>query len=113
MVLRSEPMSQDTPQQLHALVVGYGPVGATAACLLGVYGVETLVIDRAAEVLMSPRAIALDHEALRILQLAGLTQDSFPTVAIPQVRMVSPYLGVFARIDTAGLRDGHPQLVPF
>jgi 3-(3-hydroxy-phenyl)propionate hydroxylase len=94
-------------------VVGYGPVGAAAACLLGGYGVDTLVIDRAAEIWMSPRAIALDHEALRILQLAGLTEDSFPTVAIPEVRMVSPYLGCFARIDTAARRDGHPQLVTF
>jgi 3-(3-hydroxy-phenyl)propionate hydroxylase len=104
---------QDTPRQLDALVVGYGPVGATAACLLGRYGVETLVIDRAADIVMSPRAIALDHEALRILQLAGLAENSFPTVAIPEVRMVSPYVGCFARIDTAGRRDGHPQLVTF
>lgn len=106
-------LEQGTPQQLDALVVGYGPVGATAACLLGRYGVQTLVIDRAADILMSPRAIALDHEALRILQLAGLAEDSFPTVPIPEVRMVSPYVGCFARVDTAGRRDGHPQLVTF
>lgn len=99
--------------EYEVLVVGYGPVGATAACLLGRYGARTLVIDRAADVVEAPRAIALDHEALRILQLAGLPEGSFPAVPIPEVRMVSPYLGLFARIVTEGRRDGHPQLVTF
>jgi 3-(3-hydroxy-phenyl)propionate hydroxylase len=99
--------------QFDVLVVGYGPVGAAAACLLGGYGVKTLVIDRAADLFMAPRAIALDHEALRILQLAGLSGDAFRTVPIPQVRMVSPYLGLFARMDTSRCKDGHPQLVTF
>lgn len=100
-------------QEFAVLVVGYGPVGASAACLLGRYRVPTLVIDRAAAIFEAPRAIALDHEALRILQLAGLAPDAFATVRIPQVRMVSPQLGLFARMDTTAKRDGHPQLVTF
>src|SRR5690606_27651056 len=35
------------------------------------------------------------------------------TVAIPQVKMHCPYLGEFARVNTAGSIDGHPQLVTF
>jgi 3-(3-hydroxy-phenyl)propionate hydroxylase len=99
--------------ELDVLVVGYGPVGATAACLLGRYGVRTLVIDRAATIIEAPRAIALDHEALRVLQLAGLGDDAFAKERIAQVRMLSPKLGLFARMDTSAVRDGHPQLVTF
>lgn len=95
------------------LVVGFGPVGATMANLLGIYGVDTLVIDKATEIFPKPRAIALDNEALRILQLAGLPEGAFDTVAIPEVRMHSPDVGLFARMCTAGCIDGHPKLVTF
>jgi 3-(3-hydroxy-phenyl)propionate hydroxylase len=101
------------PAEVDVLVVGYGPVGAALASLLGQYGVRTLVIDRASEIWMAPRAIALDNEALRILQLAGLSDDAFARVPIPYVRMRCPDLREFARIDTAGTIDGHPKLVTF
>jgi 3-(3-hydroxy-phenyl)propionate hydroxylase len=102
-----------TPREVDVLVVGYGPVGAAMACLLGRYGSRTLVIDKAADILVAPRAIALDNEALRILQLAGLADDAFARVAIPYVRMLCPHVGEFAKIDTSGEIDGHPKLVTF
>lgn len=101
------------PSDTDVLVVGYGPVGATIANLLGRYGVRTLVVDKAADIFMAPRAIALDNEALRILQLAGIEDSDFETVAIPYVRMHSPWLGEFGRINTLGHIDGHPKLVTF
>ena len=48
---------------------------------------------------MAPRAIALDNEALRIRQLAGVAERDFETVAIPYVRMRSPMLGLFGRLN--------------
>ncbi|MBZ4415508.1 bifunctional 3-(3-hydroxy-phenyl)propionate/3-hydroxycinnamic acid hydroxylase [Myxococcus sp. RHSTA-1-4] len=101
------------PSKVDVLVVGFGPVGAAAASLLGGHGVRALVIDRSPELLTHPRAIALDNEALRILQLCGLPEGAFPTLAIPYVRMHSPYCGEFARINTGGSIDGHPKLVTF
>ena len=103
----------DIPSDIDVLVVGYGPVGATIVNLLGRYGVSTLVVDRDEEIFMAPRAIALDNEALRILQLAGLEDGDFEKVAIPYVRMLSPQLGEFGRINTLGQIDGHPKLVTF
>ena len=95
------------------LVVGFGPVGAAIANLLGRYGVRTLAIDPATRIFPQPRAIALDNEALRILQSAGLPEGSFETIAIPEVRYLSPYVGQLARLQTAGCLDGHPKLVTF
>jgi 3-(3-hydroxy-phenyl)propionate hydroxylase len=95
------------------IVVGLGPVGAALAALLGRYGIRVLAIDKATTIFTKPRAIALDNEALRILQLVGVQDGEFSTVAIPQVQYHSPLFGRFARISTAGIIDGHPMLVTF
>src|SRR5271165_6520049 len=105
--------ASDIPSEIDVLVVGYGPVGATIVNLLGRYGVRVLAVDRDKEIFMAPRAIALDNEALRILQLAGIEDGDFEKVAIPFVRMLSPLLGEFGRINTLGPIDGHPKLVTF
>jgi 3-(3-hydroxy-phenyl)propionate hydroxylase len=105
--------SQLPPSTVDVLVVGNGPVGATIAALLGRYGVTTLVLDKTHEVVLMPRAIALDNEALRILQLAGLSEDAFEKIVIPEVKMHSPVLGQFGRANTEGCVDGHPKLVTF
>jgi 3-(3-hydroxy-phenyl)propionate hydroxylase len=60
------------------IVVGLGPVGATLALLLARAGVSTLGIDRAAAPSSTPRAIALDDSALRVLQAAGLVENQLP-----------------------------------
>jgi 3-(3-hydroxy-phenyl)propionate hydroxylase len=56
-------------------VIGAGPVGATAANLLGCYGVDTLLIDRDCEIVDYPRAIGIDDESLRTFQAAGLAEE--------------------------------------
>lgn len=104
---------RDLPTNVEVLVVGCGPVGAAVANLLARDGVDVLVIDKASDIFMAPRAIALDNEALRILQLAGIPESDFETLAIPYVRMRSPWLGEFGRINTLGSADGHPKLVTF
>ncbi len=106
-------MTTALPHDVDVLLIGLGPVGAAAANLLGRYGVRTLAIDKAAEVFTMPRAIVLDNEALRILQLAGLEEGAFATHAIAKVQMHSPLFGPYARANTAGDLDGHPRLVTF
>jgi 3-(3-hydroxy-phenyl)propionate hydroxylase len=53
-------------------IVGYGPSGATAAALLGQAGHRVYVCDRSTEVYAKPRAIALDHEIMRVFQQLGI-----------------------------------------
>lgn len=101
------------PGSTEVLVIGHGPVGAAISCLLGRQGVQTVVVDMAMDILPMPRAIALDNEALRVLQLAGLGEDAFARIPIPEVRMICPYVGLFNRVNTSGYLDGHPKLVTF
>jgi 3-(3-hydroxy-phenyl)propionate hydroxylase len=107
------PQRLDLPDTIDVLIVGYGPVGATLANLLGRYGVAALAIDQNPQIFPQPRAIALDHEALRILQMAGLSDAAFGKVPIPQVRLCSPMVGEFCRINMTGQVDGHSKLVTF
>ena len=55
-------------------IVGCGPVGAVAACLLAQAGIKTVVIDKADTIYNISRAVALDHEIARILQSIGLAE---------------------------------------
>jgi 3-(3-hydroxy-phenyl)propionate hydroxylase len=62
-------------------VIGFGPAGAVAACLLGQAGLRTLVVDRATTIYDKPRAIAIDHEILRLFQNIGVAEQVLPHVA--------------------------------
>lgn len=55
-------------------IVGYGPAGAVAAGLLGQAGLSVYVCDRLTGVYEIPRAIALDHEILRVFQQLGIAE---------------------------------------
>lgn len=60
------------------VVIGFGPVGAVVANLMGRAGVRTLVIDKTPEVFPKPRAIALDHEILRVFDNIGALDKIAP-----------------------------------
>jgi len=62
-------------------VVGFGPAGATLACLLGARGLSTFVVDRLTGVYDKPRAFAMDHEIMRVFQNIGLAEAIAPHVA--------------------------------
>jgi 3-(3-hydroxy-phenyl)propionate hydroxylase len=62
-------------------VVGHGPSGVVAASLLGDKGIRTLAIDRQREVYDKPRAIAIDHEILRLLDNLGAAERVLPYIA--------------------------------
>lgn len=105
--------AQQIPACTEVAIIGYGPVGAALAAYLGKLGIRTLVIEKTQDILPMPRAIALDNEALRVLQLVGLEEKSFEKIVIKKVKMHSPYLGEFAEINTSGQVDELPRLVTF
>jgi 2-polyprenyl-6-methoxyphenol hydroxylase-like FAD-dependent oxidoreductase len=56
-------------------IVGYGPVGQAAAALLGRAGHRVGVFERHAELYDLPRAVAFDHEIMRIWQSLGIVDE--------------------------------------
>ena len=76
-------------------IIGFGPTGAVAAGMLGKMGVKTLVLDRSETIYDKPRAIALDHEIMRVFQHLGVARAIAPYVA---PYPASEYRGVDGRI---------------
>ncbi len=54
------------------VIVGYGPVGATAANFLGQSGLRVAVVERDPDIYFRARAISTDEETVRIWQQVGL-----------------------------------------
>jgi len=101
------------PKACDVLIVGAGPVGMAMANLLARQGVSGIIVDRALKIFEQPRAIALDNEALRILQWTGLDDNSFERIGIASVHFKSPLFGEVGRANAAGVIDCHPKLVTF
>lgn len=57
------------------VVVGAGPVGATAALLADRQGLSVVLVDASTEVYPQPRAIHFDADIMRIFQFAGLADE--------------------------------------
>ncbi len=73
---------QPSPMEsVQVVVIGFGPAGAMAANLLGKAGIRTLCIERTTEVYDKPRAIALDHEIMRMFDNIGLREEISGDVA--------------------------------
>lgn len=74
-------MSERQRSDYGVVVVGHGPTGVIAASLLGDRNIRTLAIDRARDVYDKPRAIAIDHEILRLLDNLGAAERVKPYIA--------------------------------
>jgi 3-(3-hydroxy-phenyl)propionate hydroxylase len=57
------------------VIIGFGPVGATLANLLGGLGVTTLVLDREGAAYHLPRAVHFDDEVMRVFQTVGIAAE--------------------------------------
>ncbi|WP_375691318.1 bifunctional 3-(3-hydroxy-phenyl)propionate/3-hydroxycinnamic acid hydroxylase [Pseudooceanicola sp. LIPI14-2-Ac024] len=60
------------PTEVPVVIVGAGPCGLTTANLLATYGVDTVLLERDAGPMNLPRAIVIDDEGARTLQVFGL-----------------------------------------
>jgi 3-(3-hydroxy-phenyl)propionate hydroxylase len=106
---RSQRTSADP---VPVVIVGAGPVGVTAATLLGQYGVDCLILDRWDGVYPQPRAVHLDDEIYRVLVRLGIAEQ-FAAVTRPTrgLQLIDRNHRVFAEFDRAGDsgRHGHPR----
>jgi 3-(3-hydroxy-phenyl)propionate hydroxylase len=72
-------------------IVGFGPVGATLAHLLGMQGIDTVVIERQPETWHLPRAVHFDDEIMRVFQWIGVADRLLPLLRVNVgMRFVDP-----------------------
>ena len=71
-------------------IVGAGPVGLLSALMLGQRGLSVALYERWPNFYPLPRACTIDHEAIRILQDAGLA-DEFGPLVDPVIGPQRPY----------------------
>ena len=74
--------SQELAPQFDVCIIGYGPVGAVLANLLGMSGLRVAVLEREASVYHFPRAVALDGEGMRLVQTLGLAEQLLPLLSV-------------------------------
>jgi len=75
--MQSEPESSSAGSipEYDIVVAGFGPSGVVASCWLGQAGLRTLALDKSREIWQIPRAIAIDHEVLRVFQNLGVAEQ--------------------------------------
>ena len=68
------------------LIVGAGPAGATAACLLSRCGVKTMMLNKHGGTSRTPRAHITNQRAMEIMRDLGV-EDEAVALAVPQELM--------------------------
>lgn len=104
------------PLDTQVLVVGFGPVGATLANLLGRDGVDVTVVELATDVYGLPRAAHFDAEIMRVFQSIGLADEILPaTVPIPGMDVVAADGRLLLRFESRRISgvDGWPRSFMF
>jgi 3-(3-hydroxy-phenyl)propionate hydroxylase len=71
-----------TGHDVDVAIIGYGPVGAALANLLGMSGLRVAVLEREASVYHLPRAVSLDSEGMRLFQTMGLAEKLLPKLNV-------------------------------
>lgn len=91
------------------VIVGYGPVGATAANLLGQSGLRVAVVERDPDIYFRARAISTDEETVRIWQQVGLA-DRLNADMLPGAgaNFVDANGKPFAKLLPVDRGNGHP-----
>ncbi|MCE9555255.1 MAG: cation:proton antiporter [Planctomycetes bacterium] len=105
-------VDETTPPNGRAIIVGYGPVGRTAAGILKEFGVQPVVVDLnidTVNTLLEAGELAVFGDATRrdILSAAGTEQASYLLVTVPDIETrtvvilaaseLNPQLKVFVR----------------
>ena len=86
------------------LIVGYGPVGQTAAALLAGRGHRVAVYERFADLYDLPRAIYFDDEIMQVWQALGIV-DQLDVLPVAGYEWFGADGEIIARLE-------HPELGP-
>ena len=95
------------------IIVGAGPTGLMLGNLLGMAGVETLMLERNAGLSDCPKGIALDDEGLRVCQAAGLGEAVSENLLLDIDAHYVSAGRLFAKVAPTSKRNGYPLISTF
>jgi len=95
------------------VIVGAGPTGLAAANLLGIAGINTLILEQNADLSDCPKAISIDDEGLRICQTMGFADEIIKhgVLGIHAQYLSGQYL--LAKVAPTSRRNGYPLISTF
>lgn len=102
-------MSGEHGAPVDVIIAGGGPVGLSAANLLGLYGCSVTVLEAADQLFGFPRAIGLDDESFRAMQGMGLAEQVRPLAIQGQLRFVDRRGKLIAESVGVGQPLGWPR----
>tara|TARA_A100001391_G_scaffold119260_1_gene81175 strand:- start:21105 stop:22631 length:1527 start_codon:yes stop_codon:yes gene_type:complete len=92
------------------VIIGYGPVGVSAASILGRDGVKTICIEREQNIYPRARAVTVNDWTMRCFQSLGLDADLAATMDVTRMLRWKTYAGeVVNEIDFPPGVMGHPR----
>jgi len=100
------------------VIVGAGPIGLSEALLLARMGWRVGLFERHAARYPLPRAVAMSHDSLRVVQSAGLFEAMKPALDLHYDGVASEFIGeggevLFRRRYTAPGESGFPTMTGF
>ncbi|WP_006244944.1 bifunctional 3-(3-hydroxy-phenyl)propionate/3-hydroxycinnamic acid hydroxylase [Mycolicibacterium tusciae] len=97
-------------EQVDVVIVGAGPSGLTLANILGLQGVQTVIVEERDTLIDYPRGVGLDDEALRTFQSIGLVDRVLPhTVPNQILRFFDAKRRLLAEMAPPDARFGWPK----
>ncbi len=102
-----------TKKHPSVVIVGAGPTGLTAANLLGMSGIDTIILERNAGLSDCPKAIAFDDEGLRICQAMGLSDAVLKNVLLDLNAHYVSGGRLFSKVEPTSKRNGYPLISTF
>src|SRR5713226_9960428 len=102
-----------SPPYFSVIIAGAGPTGLTAANLLGMLGIDALVLERNAGLIDCPKAISIDDEGLRVCQAMGLVNAVIENMLLDIEAHYISGKRYLAKVASTSKRNGYPFISTF
>src|SRR5215471_15620217 len=106
-------MSAQSPPYFSIIIVGAGPTGLAMGNLLGMLGIDVLILERNAGLSDLPKAIAIDDEGLRVCQAMGLDHAVIENVLLDIHAYYISGKRYLAKVAPTNKRNGYPLISTF
>src|SRR5215471_21089051 len=106
-------MSAQSPPYFSIIIVGAGPTGLAMGNLLGMLGIDVLILERNAGLSDFPKAISIDDEGLRVCQAMGLDHAVIENVLLDIDAHYISGKRYLAKVTLSSKRNGYPLISTF